>query len=54
MTMPDTRVLAKDWVEKNIPPNSKVLMDSGKYYLGIYRTAASFESLDSGAVHRKG
>ena len=36
MTMPDTRVLAKDWIEKNIPQHSKVLMDAGKYYLGIY------------------
>ena len=36
MTMPDTRILAKDWVEENIPPNSKILMDSGKYYLGIF------------------
>src|SRR5215475_7761534 len=35
-TMPDTRVLAKDWIEKNIPPNHKILMDSGKYYLGKY------------------
>jgi hypothetical protein len=36
MSMPDTRTLAKDWIEKNIAPNSKILMDSGKYYLGIY------------------
>jgi len=36
MTMPDTRILAKDWIEQNITPGSKVLMDSGKYYLGIY------------------
>ena len=34
LTIPDTRVLAKDWIEKSIPPNSKVLMDSGKFYLG--------------------
>jgi hypothetical protein len=36
MSMPDTRILAKDWFEANIPPNSKVLMDSGKYYLGAF------------------
>jgi hypothetical protein len=36
LTMPDNRVLAKDWVEKNIPLRSKILMDSGKYYLGIH------------------
>ncbi len=36
MTMPDTRVMAKDWIERNIPPGSKVLMDSGKYYLGAF------------------
>ena len=30
MTGPNTRVLAKEWIEKNIPFGSKILMDSGK------------------------
>ena len=29
---PNTRVLAKQWIEKKIPPHSKILMDSGKSY----------------------
>ena len=36
MSVLDTRALTKNWVEKNIPPGSKVLMDSGKYYLGAF------------------
>lgn len=30
MTGPNTRILAKRWVEANITPGSKILMDSGK------------------------
>jgi len=36
LSLPDTRVLAKTWVEENIPPGSKIAMDSGKYYLGQF------------------
>jgi 4-amino-4-deoxy-L-arabinose transferase-like glycosyltransferase len=31
LTRPDTRVLAKDWIETNIPQNSKILMDGMRY-----------------------
>jgi 4-amino-4-deoxy-L-arabinose transferase-like glycosyltransferase len=33
MALPDTRKLAKEWVETNVPPGSRIVMDSGKYYL---------------------
>jgi 4-amino-4-deoxy-L-arabinose transferase-like glycosyltransferase len=33
LTLPDTRTLAKEWIERNVPPGSKIVMDSGKYYL---------------------
>jgi hypothetical protein len=36
LTLPDTRTSAKDWVEENIPPGSKIVMDSGKYYLSAF------------------
>jgi hypothetical protein len=36
LSLPDTRILAKAWVEKNIPPGSKIVMDSGKYYLEAF------------------
>jgi hypothetical protein len=36
LSLPDTRILAKAWVEKNIPPDSKIVMDSGKYYLEAF------------------
>ena len=36
LSLPDTRLLAKPWVEENIPPGSKIVMDSGKYYLGAF------------------
>ncbi len=29
----DTRTLAKEWIEANIPAKSKILLDSGKYYV---------------------
>ena len=35
MAMPDTRVLAKAWIEEHIAPGSKIVMDSGKYYLSV-------------------
>src|SRR5262249_2219279 len=33
MTHPDTRTIAKEWIEQNIQPGSRIVMDSGKYYL---------------------
>jgi 4-amino-4-deoxy-L-arabinose transferase-like glycosyltransferase len=36
ISLPDTRTIAKDWIEKNLPPASRVVMDSGKFYLGVY------------------
>ena len=33
LALPDTRVVAKTWIEEHIPPHSKIVMDSGKYYL---------------------
>jgi 4-amino-4-deoxy-L-arabinose transferase-like glycosyltransferase len=30
-TLPDTRILAKDWIEANVAPDSKVLMDGMRY-----------------------
>jgi hypothetical protein len=30
-TRPDTRVIAKDWIESNIPDDSKILMDGMRY-----------------------
>jgi hypothetical protein len=36
LSLPDTRTVAKDWIEKNVPFNSKLVMDSGKYYLSVY------------------
>lgn len=33
MTRPDTRTVAKQWIEENIQPGSRIVMDSGKYYL---------------------
>jgi hypothetical protein len=36
LALPDTRSIAKEWIEENIPPGSKTVMDSGKYYLGAY------------------
>lgn len=36
LSLPDTRILAKHWVEANIPRGSRVVMDSGKYYLEAY------------------
>jgi hypothetical protein len=36
LSLPDTRTLAKEWFESNIPGGSRVVMDSGKYYLGAF------------------
>jgi hypothetical protein len=36
MSQPDTRDVAKKWIEENIPPGSRIVMDSGKYYLGSF------------------
>lgn len=36
LTLPDTRDLSKNWIEVNISPGSKIVMDSGKYYLGQF------------------
>ncbi len=36
MSLPDTRSVAKAWIEENIQPGSRIVMDSGKYYLGVY------------------
>ena len=33
MMRPDTRSVAKQWIEENIHPGSRIVMDSGKYYL---------------------
>lgn len=30
----DTRTLAKKWIEQNVPDGSRILLDSGKYYVG--------------------
>jgi hypothetical protein len=35
LSLPDTRILAKAWVEENIAPGSKIVMDSGKYYFSM-------------------
>jgi 4-amino-4-deoxy-L-arabinose transferase-like glycosyltransferase len=35
-SLPDTRFLAKTWVEENISLGSKIVMDSGKYYLEAF------------------
>lgn len=36
LTLPDTRTQAKEWLERHIPGGSRVVMDSGKYYLGAF------------------
>ena len=36
LTLPDTRSIAKEWIEENIPPDSKIVMDSGKYYWSVF------------------
>jgi hypothetical protein len=36
LSLPDTRLLSKAWIEENIPAGSKIVMDSGKYYLGVF------------------
>lgn len=36
MALPDTRSTAKEWIEENILPGSRIVMDSGKYYLSVY------------------
>lgn len=36
LSLPDTRIAAKAWVEDNLPSGSRIVMDSGKYYLGSF------------------
>jgi len=36
LTLPDTRELSKKWIDENICPGSKIVMDSGKYYPGEF------------------
>lgn len=36
LALPDTRELSKNWIEANICPGSKIVMDSGKYYSGQF------------------
>jgi hypothetical protein len=36
MSLPDTRIEAKKWIENNLPAGSRIVMDSGKYYLGSF------------------
>jgi 4-amino-4-deoxy-L-arabinose transferase-like glycosyltransferase len=36
LALPETRSMAKEWIEENIPPGFKIVMDSGKYYLSAY------------------
>jgi hypothetical protein len=33
LTLPDTRMLAKEWIETHVPYGSTIVMDGGKYYL---------------------
>jgi len=36
LTLPDTRIIAKRWVEGNISQGATILIDSGKYYIGSF------------------
>jgi hypothetical protein len=36
LSLPDTRTLAKEWFETHVPSGSRIVMDSGKYYLGAF------------------
>jgi len=36
LSLPDTRTLAKEWLERHVPSGSRIVMDSGKYYLGAF------------------
>jgi len=67
LALPDTRKLAKEWVETNIPPGSRIASDSGKYYLStvgpplrlsrwtLEQLAARAESVDKHSLtHRDG
>lgn len=36
LTLPDTRDLSRIWIEENILPGSKIVMDTGKYYSGEF------------------
>jgi hypothetical protein len=36
MSRPDTRSIAKKWIEENLPPGSRIVMDGGKYYLDAF------------------
>ena len=65
LTLPDTRSVAKDWIEGNIPPGSRIVMDSGKYYLSglgpplrlsrwtLEQLIARAESLDTESLARR-
>lgn len=66
MSQKDTRIIAKEWIEENIPAGSKILLDSGKYYVSsmgpplqdsrenLRRKYLSSLSIDDGAAERKG
>ncbi len=49
LTLPDTRTLAKEWIEENIQPGSSILMDRGRFIAGytapIHPNAATIERL---------
>ncbi|MBE3143120.1 MAG: glycosyltransferase family 39 protein [Planctomycetes bacterium] len=34
LSLPDTRIIGKRWIEENIPRGAMILTDSGKYYIG--------------------
>ena len=36
LNLPDTRTVAKEWIERHVDTGSRIVMDSGKYYLGAF------------------
>ena len=58
LTLPDTRTLAKEWIEQNIPAGSKILMDHGRYMAGytapINMDAATIDELYLKDTSRQG